>query len=110
MKENSSSSIGMKRRKYDASFKEEVLQMIRNGRPVSEVARSLGIGENIIYRWRSRSSSSAATVGSQQLSTVGKENSPVAPEDQQALLKRIRELETERDILKKALLIFSRQT
>ena len=31
MKKNSS---GIKRRKYDASFKEEVLQMIRNGRPV----------------------------------------------------------------------------
>jgi hypothetical protein len=30
--------------------------------------------------------------------------------DQQTLLKRIRELEMERDILKKALGIFSRQT
>ncbi len=56
MKENSS---GIRRRKYDASFKEEVLQMISNGRPVSEVARSLGIGENIIYRWRSRSHNSS---------------------------------------------------
>ena len=35
------------------SFKQEVLQMIYNGRPVSEVAQSLGIGENIIYRWKS---------------------------------------------------------
>ena len=108
MKENSSSS-GMKRRKYDASFKEEVLQMISQGRPVSEVARSLGIGENIIYRWRSRSSHTA-TNSIQQPNTVGKENSPAAGEDQLSLLKRIRELEQERDILKKALGIFSRQT
>ncbi len=101
MKENSS---GVKRRKYDASFKEEVLHMIRNGRPVSEVARSLGIGENIIYRWKSRTGSS------QQPATVSKENSRAASmQDHQALLKRIRELETERDILKKALGIFSRQ-
>ena len=89
MKENSS---GMKRRKYDASFKEEVLQMISNGRPVSEVARSLGIGENIIYRWRSRGSSPG------QLNTVDKENSPAAGEDTLSLLKRIKELEQERDI------------
>ncbi len=102
MKENSS---GIRRRKYDVSFKEEVLQMISNGRPVSEVARSLGIGENIIYRWRSRSHNSI-----QQPATVGKENSPAAGEDQLSLLKRIKELEQERDVLKKALLIFSRQT
>ncbi len=31
-------STGAKRRKYDASFKEEVLKMVLNGRPVSEVA------------------------------------------------------------------------
>ena len=93
---------GAKRRKYDASFKEEVLRMIGAGRPASEVAQSLGIGENLIYKWKSRSS--------QQPAAVGKGNSPIVPvpEDQQALLKRIRELEQERDILKKALGIFSR--
>jgi transposase len=97
-------TTGAKRRKYDASFKEEVLRMVAAGRPASEVAQSLGIGENLIYKWKSRSS--------QQPAAVGKENSPNVPvsEDQQALLRRIRELETERDILKKALGIFSRQT
>ena len=107
-------STGAKRRKYDASFKEEVLRMVAAGRPASEVAQSLGIGENLIYKWKSRSMTSS----SQQPATVGKENSPlVISEDQQVLLKRIRELETERDILKKALVIpacrqgrFSRQT
>ncbi|MEI6950837.1 transposase, partial [Paraflavisolibacter sp. H34] len=43
-----------KRRKYDAAFKEEVLKMVFNGRPVPEIAQSLGIGENLIYRWKSR--------------------------------------------------------
>lgn len=91
--------IKEQRRKYDADFKQQVLQMIANGRPVREVAESLGIGENLIYRWRSRQESKV---------TEGKEN-VLATTDQQALLKRIRELETERDILKKALAIFSRQ-
>ena len=92
--------IKEQRRKYDADFKQQVLQMIANGRPVREVAESLGIGENLIYRWRSRQESKV---------TEGKENTS-ATTDQQALLRRIRELETERDILKKALAIFSRQT
>jgi transposase len=39
-------------RKYDASFKQEVVGIIASGRPVPEIARSLGIGENIIYRWQ----------------------------------------------------------
>lgn len=36
------------RRKYDVSFKQEVVSMIASGRPVPEIARSLGIGENVI--------------------------------------------------------------
>jgi transposase len=88
------------RRKYDADFKQQVLQMISNGRGVKEVAESLGIGENLIYKWRSRQGNSGA---------VGREDTG-ATNDQQALLRRIRELEMERDILKKALAIFSRQT
>jgi transposase len=85
MKEKKSKQV---RRKYDADFKQQVLQMISNGRSIREVAESLGIGENLIYRWRSR----------QQIKgTVGKENS-FAAIDQQTLLRRIRELELERDI------------
>ena len=40
------------RRKYDATFKEEVLKMVASGRPVSEIAQALGVGENLIYRWK----------------------------------------------------------
>jgi transposase len=87
----------VKRRKYDAIFKQEVVNMIMNGRSVREVSRSLGIGENLIYRWKSAAKiPSAAAEGSSG--------------DPEALYKRIRELEVERDILKKALLIFSHQT
>jgi transposase len=96
-------STGVKRRKYDASFKEEVLRMVAAGRPAGEVAQRLGIGENLVYKWKRRSSI-------QQPAAVSKDNSPFSPQDQQPLLRRIRELEQERDILKKALAIFSRQT
>lgn len=96
-------SRGAKRRKYDALFKEEVLKMVFNGRPVSEVALSLGIGENLIYRWKSQSKKQQTVAASHTAGNAG-------TEEQQALYKRIKELEMERDILKKALGIFSRQT
>lgn len=88
------------RRKYDATFREEVLKMVFNGRPVSEIAQSLGIGENLIYRWKSRYKSKEKKG----------ENKVTSFTEIEVLNKRIRELETERDILKKALAIFSRQT
>jgi transposase len=107
-------STGINRRKYDASFKQEVLSMVSSGRPVSEVARSLGIGENLIYRWKSSSQQKLLPIAPPPASRDG--DSPTipaggSPEDSLLTLhKRIRELEQERDILKKALAIFSRQT
>ena len=111
---NTTGSGGVKRGKYDASFKQEVLNMVSHGRPVSEVARSLGIGENIIYRWRSSSQQKLLPMAVPPACRGG--DSPTtpaggSPEDSLLTLhKRIRELEQERDILKKALAIFSRQT
>ena len=87
----------VKRRKYDAACKQEVLQMVLHGRAVQEVSQSLGIGENLIYRWKSRAKATSTAVD-------------VAFTEQEALHKRIGELEMERDILKKALAIFSRGT
>jgi transposase len=94
----------IKRRKYDASFKKEVLKMVADGRPVNEVSQTLGIGENLIYKWRRR-------LANPVLPT------PALAADATDLAARNRELTTllqkaeeERDILKKALLIFGRPT
>jgi len=46
-------AITSKRRKYDAAFKQEVLNIVYDGRPVIEVAQSLCIGESLIYKWKS---------------------------------------------------------
>ena len=81
--------IKTQRRKYNADFKQQVLPKVANGRPVREVTESLGIGENLIFRWRSRQENKF---------TEGKENAS-ATIDQQTLLRGIRELEMERDIL-----------
>jgi transposase len=91
------------RRKYDAAFKSEVIQMIAHGRSVPEIARSLGIGENIIYRWRQKALGAA-----DPLPLSSGEVAQVSLSEHLALQKRLRELEMERDILKKAVGIFCR--
>jgi transposase len=87
--------LRMKRRKFDAGFKSEALKMINSGRSVGEVARELGIGENLLYNWRA-----------ENLSNQTPENQSISHENEQ-LRKQLRQLELERDILKKAISILN---
>ena len=88
------------RRKYDASFKEDVLRMVSTGRSVSDVAQALGIGTHIIYRWIKMAKQANAP------------DNPFSTSDSSAEIERLKaslhRTEQERDILKKALGIFSR--
>ena len=87
-----------KRRKFDAGFKSEALQMLNSGRSVAEVARILGIGENLLYNWRSEFQS-----------TLLPDNEGIMSENEQ-LRKQLKQAETERDILKKVIFILSPKT
>lgn len=75
--------------------------MVESGRSVPDISQSLGVGSNLIYTWvkRSKASSADRKLTASVLSL---------DEEKLAMHKRIRELEMERDILKKALGIFSR--
>jgi transposase len=44
----------LRRCKYDATFKADVLKMIDNGQSVAYVAQALGISEALIYKWKQR--------------------------------------------------------
>jgi transposase len=95
-KENRQTDQGHRRR-FDEDFKTSALQMVSSGRSVPDVARALGVNENVLYRWRKAAEGESAPSGSAA--------------DELAQLKRYcRQLEQERDILKKALSIFSRTT
>ena len=96
MKEN---KIVKRRRKFDQEFKQEVLKMVENGREVNDIAQSLGIGTSLIYRWRNSAN--------RQMKTDGKAAPLMIDEEKIALRKRIKELEMDRDILKKVLGIFT---
>lgn len=95
-----SKTVKSKQRKYDADFKKEVIKMVEAGRSVPDVAQSLGIGRNLIYYWIKRAK------GNQWL--PGQRPNLLYDGEKADIQKRIKELEQERDILKKALGIFSR--
>ena len=92
------------RRKFDKQFKLDALRLLARGdKPLHVLARDLGIHPNLLYKWREqfKADSKDAFPGKGKLK----------PEDEE--LRRLRrELETvtaERDILKKALAMFSRE-
>jgi len=92
------------RRKYDAEFKEDVLKMVLGGRPVQEIATSLGINVGLVHKWKAERA--GARGSSQPMVPIAV--SDVSGVEHERIKARLREVEQERDILKKALGIFSR--
>jgi len=92
------------RRKYSKEFKIDAVElMMRSNKPIMETATSLGIRADLLRRWEKEYSANKAAPfpGSGHLKD---------PEDER-LRKMERELRVvieERDILKKALAVFSR--
>ena len=91
-----------KRRKFTAEFKREAVRLTQEtDKSVAEIARELGINPNTLYRWRQEQGEYA------EQAFPG--NGRLRPEEEE--LRRLRrELEIvkqERDILKKAISIFS---
>ncbi len=93
------------RRKYDPDFKRNAVQLTEEpGRTVSGVAENLGISKDLLYRWRraQRKNGTFAFPGN------GRETLTSEQERIRELEKRLKNAEMERDILKKAMAIFSR--
>ena len=96
--------MGKKRRQYTKEFKIEAVRLkVEEGRPISEVARELGIGENLLHRWKKKSEEGKIEPfpGKGRLSPEDEELRQLRRED-----KRLR---MERDILKNAVAIFSEE-
>jgi transposase len=85
------------RRRYDEEFKRNAVGLITEERSTASVAASLGIDKSQLYQWRKKYIGGAEVIH-------------VAEDEVSILRRRVLELEEERDILKKALSIFSRQT
>ena len=90
------------RRTFDKEFKKEVVSLVtKKGRMVSEVARDLDIHPNVIHRWKREYLEDIADA------FPGKGYMKPEEEELRKLKKRLVDVTEERDILKKALAIFS---
>ena len=90
-----------KRPRYPAEFKAEAVKLMRRGgRPVAEIAAELGVSEQSLYRWAERA-------------RIDEEDQPDGPPTSSeraeltALRKRLKEVEQERDFLKKTAAYFA---
>lgn len=89
---------------YDSLFKENAVKLSYERKNVSGLARELGVSAALLYRWR------------EEYTQYGKGSFPgngiikQTPEEKELseMKKRIRDIEMENDILKKALGIISK--
>ena len=86
------------RRAYSEELKAEAVQMLLDGHSAASVAKNLGLGRtNLLYRWKAKllqASGPAATALDSRVEQLEEE---------------LHRVERERDILKKALAIFSQR-
>jgi transposase len=93
------------RKTYTAEFKLATVKMITDQKlSVAEVARRLGVGENLLHAWKKAflKGGTNALPGAGRLTPLEEEN--------RRLRAEVKRLEAERDILKKATAFFASQT
>jgi transposase len=79
-------------KKYDNEFKKQAVKKILDGQSVASVSRELGVAEGVLHNWKKLKLESSSNLEKENLE----------------LRKQLKEVEMERDILKKAALIFGR--
>lgn len=92
------------RRSFDKEFKLMTVELCNTGKSTNQVSKELGIRPDIVRRWRREFQTK------QSGSFTGHGNPRLTAEQQEIsnLKRRLQEAELERDILKKAVGIFSK--
>lgn len=93
----------MARRLYDKEFKFNAISLYRNGKKATEVCRDLGVPEATFYYWLDQYDEN------KENSFRGSGVPKASNEEVVRLKKELEDTRLERDILKKAVAIFSKQ-
>ncbi len=85
----------MTKKKYSVDFRKMIVNLYQDGAPVADLTDEYGVSNVTIYKWIN----------------LYKEDkgSGISKSDVLALQKRLKQLESENDILKKALTIFAKK-
>ena len=96
-----------KYREYDENFKIEALEMLkRSGKGAGSIEKQLGITPGLLLKWKARYQILKAEG---QLPQIGPSDLEGAKAEIRRLQRQLAETEEEKEILKKALNIFSRK-
>ena len=87
---------------YPDQFRREALELVRQGRSITDVAESLGITAQSLRNWRRQDERDR---GERDDGLASAER-----EELRELRRRVKRLEQERDILKRATALFARET
>lgn len=87
---------------YPEEFRREAVELVRQGRSIPDVAESLGMSGQSLRNW----------VRQEQLDRRERDDglTSVEREELRELRRRVKRLEQERDILKRATALFARET
>jgi transposase len=88
-------------KKYENEFKVMIVGLLNSGRKLKEISEEYGLNESMVRRWKREYLAKSGDFSKKR---------EVTPEEQElkALRKELREITLERDILKKAVSIFSK--
>jgi transposase len=96
--------MATRRRRFDKQFKLDAVRLVQESdRPVAEIARELGIHPNILYKWRDQ------LLADPEDAFPGKGKLKPEEGELRHLRRELELVREERDILKKALAVFSRR-
>jgi transposase len=93
------------RRRFTAEFKEEAVRLLaHSGRPLAQVARELGVHENLLRKWKM-----AMRMGLREGAIPEGGHFTLAEENRRLRMELVR-VKEERDILRKATAFFARES
>jgi len=88
-------------KKYDNDFKVMIVELLKSGRKAKTLSEEYGVNDGIIRRWRREYEAKSGDFSKKRALTSEEL-------ELKALKKELRDVKLERDILKKAVSIFSK--
>lgn len=91
--------------RYPDMFRRDALELVKNsGRPIAEVARSLGISEGTLWNWVKQARDATQRAADPDELTESERD------ELRRLRRQVIELETDTEILRRAAAYFARET
>jgi transposase len=96
-------SMRRKRRLFSPEFKAETVKLVDSGRSMSEVGRELGLHVSVVSEWVRQAKADAGKGPPEALTSAEKA-------ELSELRRRVKRLEMEKEILKKAAAFFAKES